>query len=88
MNYEWCVPSRKDWPVNALLVELYVRMGDLVKQNQPLLAIDIGTLAAGIPCPVSGRVAIIHASPGDELRPGELVITFEDVDPSTIPPTH
>ncbi len=59
------------------LVEWLVKEGDFVKEDQVICRVETDKAVVEIPAPVSGKVAKLHASPGEVIYVGNPLVTFE-----------
>ncbi len=63
----------------ADVLQIYVRVGDLIAIEQPLIEIETEKATLDLPSPVAGTVSAIHVRPGDTIRPGDPVLSIERV---------
>lgn len=61
---------------DAEIHEWYVAEGDLVKIDQPLVAMETAKAVVDIPSPVSGRIKKLHGKPKDIIQTGAPLIEF------------
>ena len=71
------LPDLAEGLEDAEVAEWYVAEGDQVALNQPLGEMQTAKAAVEMPSPYAGRVVRLHASPGDLVRVGEPLVTFE-----------
>ena len=71
------LPDLAEGLSDAELVEWRVAEGDKVELNQLLAEVQTSKAAVEIPSPRSGIVMRLHAQPGDLVRVGEPLVTFE-----------
>ena len=71
------LPDLAEGLEDAELVEWRVKEGDRVELNQLLGEVQTAKAAVEIPSPRSGVVVRLHAQPGDLVRVGEPLVTFE-----------
>jgi pyruvate dehydrogenase E2 component (dihydrolipoamide acetyltransferase)/2-oxoisovalerate dehydrogenase E2 component (dihydrolipoyl transacylase) len=57
-----------------------VKPGDVVKRGQGLMEVMTDKATMEVPSPVPGRVTALKAQPGDRLKIGQVVLTFEGSD--------
>lgn len=62
---------------DAEVVEWMVREGERVELNQLLGEVQTAKASVEIPSPRSGLVLRLHAQPGELVRVGEPLVTFE-----------
>ncbi len=75
------LPDLGEGLTEAEIVAWHVRVGDLVAVDQEVVEVETAKAVVGIPVPFAGRVAELHAGPGDLLAVGDTLITVSD-DPS------
>ena len=63
----------KDVPV----IELFVKVGDLVKPEDPLVSLESDKATMDVPAPQGGVVRQIHVKLGDAVSEGSLLMQFE-----------
>lgn len=61
---------------SGTVASVFVKEGDRVAKDQPLLELESEKAVATIPSPEAGTVAKIHISEGDEIRVGQLILTL------------
>jgi len=61
---------------SGTVASIFVKEGDQVTKDQPLLELESEKAVATIPSPEAGTVAKIHVSEGDEIRVGQLILTL------------
>ena len=67
-------PRRKDW--SGKLVSI-VEPGTVVEEGDTLAEVEIEKSIIVVESPTRGRVVEVHASPGDTVRPGMILVTLE-----------
>ncbi len=67
-------PRRKDW--SGKLVSI-VEPGTVVEEGDTLAEVEIEKSIIVVESPAHGRVVEVHASPGDTVRPGMILVTLE-----------
>lgn len=71
----------------AEIVAWHVSVGDQVVADQPLVSVETDKAVVEIPAPRAGRIAGLHAAPGDVLKIGAPLVEFEEgtaVDAGTV----
>lgn len=61
---------------SGVVSTIFVKVGDQVKKDQPILELESEKAVASIPSPGDGVVAAIHVKEGDEIKVGRLLITL------------
>ncbi|ENY54000.1 Dihydrolipoamide dehydrogenase [Metamycoplasma alkalescens 14918] len=60
------------------VAEVLVKVGDNVKEGQPLYFVETDKVNSEIPSPVSGKIAIVNIKSGQEIKVGDVVIEIDD----------
>jgi pyruvate/2-oxoglutarate dehydrogenase complex dihydrolipoamide acyltransferase (E2) component len=71
------LPDLAEGLVDAEIVEWKVAEGDEVEVNQALVEMFTEKVEVEIPSPHKGKVKTLHGAPGDKVRVGEPLVTFE-----------
>src|SRR5262245_31331433 len=71
------LPELGEGVYEAELVEWRVQPGDTVKRGQELAEVVTDKASMPLPAPFFGRVTELRAEPGDMLKIGEVILTFE-----------
>ena len=61
----------------VFILELLVKVGDVIARDDNLLTLETGKVALDIPTPRAGRVVEIHVTEGDTVAEGALLVTLE-----------
>ena len=64
---------------DVFILELLVRVGDMVAHDDTILTLETGKVALDIPSPHAGRVVQMHVTEGDTVDEGALLVTLESV---------
>jgi 2-oxoisovalerate dehydrogenase E2 component (dihydrolipoyl transacylase) len=72
------LPDLGEGLTEAEIVSWHVRVGDVVAVDQDVVEVETAKAVVEIPVPFAGRVAELHASPGDLLAVGAPLITVSD----------
>lgn len=64
-----------DDPVD--LAEILVKVGDVVQAEDSLVVLESAKASLEVPSPAEGKVVAIHASAGQSLNTGDLLLTLE-----------
>ncbi len=62
----------------GVVVSLFVKEGDAVAKDQPLLEIENEKAVASIPSPAAGTVVKIFVKPGDKIGVGQRLLALND----------
>ena len=61
----------------VFLLELLVKVGDVIARDDNLLTLETGKVALDIPTPRAGRVIAIPVREGDTVAEGPLLVSLE-----------
>lgn len=64
---------------NVFILELLVKIDDLIERDDNILTLETGKVALDIPSPYAGRVVAIHVTEGDIVDEGALLVTLESI---------
>ena len=62
---------------NVFILEILVKLGDILQFDENILTLETGKVALDIPSPQAGRVVKIHVIEGDTVAEGALLVTLE-----------
>lgn len=62
---------------DAEIHEWFVKEGDTVKADQPLVAMETAKAVVEVPCPHDGVIAKCHGKVGDVIKTGDALVSFE-----------
>ncbi|MGB4855148.1 MAG: lipoyl domain-containing protein [Candidatus Dechloromonas phosphoritropha] len=65
----------------VFILELLVKVGDVIARDDNVLILETGKVALDIPSPAAGRVVAIHVAEGDTVDKGALLATLEPARP-------
>src|SRR5882724_9459445 len=78
MPRPFALPDLGEGLTEAEIVKVLVSEGDVVAEDAPLLEVETDKATVEIPSPFAGRVTRIHIQPGQTVKVGEVLVTFED----------
>src|SRR5881409_3064778 len=78
MPRPFALPDLGEGLTEAEIVKVLVGEGDLVAEDAPLLEVETDKATVEIPSPFAGRVARVHIQPGQTVKVGEVLVTFDD----------
>ena len=78
MTRPFVLPDLGEGLVEAEVVRVLVKEGEVVSEDAPLLEVETDKAQVESPSPMSGRVEKIHVAPHQTVRVGEVLVTFED----------
>lgn len=62
---------------DVFVLELLVKIGDVIARDDNVLTLETGKVALDIPSPTAGRVVAIHVTAGDTVAEGTLLASLE-----------
>lgn len=62
---------------DAEIHEWFVKEGDIVHLDQPLVSMETAKAVVDVPCPQQGRIVKFFGKPGDVIKTGEPLVGFE-----------
>jgi pyruvate/2-oxoglutarate dehydrogenase complex dihydrolipoamide acyltransferase (E2) component len=62
---------------DVFVLELLVKVGDVIARDDNILTLETGKVALDIPSPAAGRVVAIHVTEGDTVVEGALLASLE-----------
>ena len=75
MSEKLIVPDIGDFE-NVEVIEILVKVGDTIKENDPIVTIESDKSSVEIPSTVSGQVDSIEVKVGDKVSKGDLLLNF------------
>ena len=63
---------------SGVIATVFVKEGDQIQKDQPVLEIESEKAVATIPAPAGGRVAKVLVKEGDEIRVGSLILVLSE----------
>jgi len=63
---------------SGVIAAVFVKEGDQVKKDQPVLELESEKAVATIPAPAAGTVTKIHVKEGDEIKVGSLILVLSE----------
>lgn len=77
MAFEFRLPDIGEGVAEGEVVRWFVKEGDLIRADDPLVSVLTDKANVEIPSPKSGRVARLHAQVGERVKVGGLLVTIE-----------
>lgn len=72
------LPDLGEGLAEAEIVEWFVRVGDTIERDQPLVSVETDKAIVEIPSPQTGRVDEILGDAGDMIQVGDPLVVFAD----------
>ena len=82
MDFDFQLPEIGEGLVEGEIVKWFVKEGDSVKENDPLVAVLTDKAEVEIPSPRSGIVSKLHATPGQKVKVHSPLVSFSNVEES------
>ncbi len=64
-------------PINGVILQIPVKEGDAVKQNDVLFVLEAMKMKTNISSPQTGKIKSIKVKVGDKIESGQMLLTFE-----------
>jgi pyruvate dehydrogenase E2 component (dihydrolipoamide acetyltransferase) len=77
MPYEFRLPDIGEGVAEGEVVQWFVKEGDSIQEDQPLVSVLTDKANVEIPSPKGGRIAKIHAAVGEKVKVGGLLVTYD-----------
>lgn len=77
MSVEFRLPDLGEGIHEGEIVEVLVSVGDRVLDGQPVMVVETDKATTEVPAPVSGVVKEIRVKPGEVVKVGTVLMTFE-----------
>ena len=78
MPRPFALPDLGEGLTEAEIVKVLVNEGDVIAEDAPLLEVETDKATVEIPSPFGGRVARVHVQPGQTVKVGEVLVTFDE----------
>lgn len=77
MAYEFRLPDIGEGVAEGEVVQWFVKEGDSVAEDGPLVSVLTDKANVEIPSPKSGKIVKLHAAVGEKVKVGGLLVTIE-----------
>ena len=71
------LPDLGEGLAEAEIVRWHVKVGDTVKVDEPMVAVETAKAVVEVPSPFTGRIKALHGNPGDVVATGAPLVEFE-----------
>ena len=78
--FRFTLPDLGEGLQEAEIVNWHVAVGDQVKVDQPLVAMETAKAVVEVPAPVAGTILALHGQPGDRIDTGAALVDFQLAD--------
>jgi len=85
--FEFRLPDIGEGVAEGEVVRWFVKVGDTVREDDPLVSVLTDKANVEIPCPKTGRVQAIHAQVGEKVKVGGLLVTIQPEGGAAASPT-
>jgi pyruvate dehydrogenase E2 component (dihydrolipoamide acetyltransferase) len=85
MATEIKLPSLGEGVESGDVLEIYVKVGDVVKPEQSLLELETDKATVAVPSPLSGKILSIAIQEGETVKVGQVIGTIEATAAATSP---
>jgi 2-oxoisovalerate dehydrogenase E2 component (dihydrolipoyl transacylase) len=75
--YRFHLPDLGEGLPDATIVEWFVKVGDSIRLDEPLISMETAKAVVEVPSPCSGRLLKIAGGPGDVIATGSVLAEFE-----------
>src|SRR5438093_1069653 len=91
MSRPFVLPDLGEGLVEAEIVRVFVKDGEVVAEDAPLLEVETDKAQVEIPSPMAGRIEKVHVAAHQTGRVGEVLVPFADTgtverQPAAAPP--
>lgn len=80
-NKSFHLPDLGEGLPDATIVEWFVKVGDIIRLDEPLVSMETAKAVVEVPAPCSGTVLKLAGAPGDVINTGAVLAEFQ-IDPS------
>ncbi|MFI5415449.1 MAG: biotin/lipoyl-containing protein, partial [Candidatus Lutacidiplasmatales archaeon] len=77
MVYEFRLPDIGEGVAEGEVVKWFVKAGDTIREDAPLVSVLTDKANVEIPSPKSGTVVALHAKEGQKVKVGGLLVTID-----------
>jgi pyruvate dehydrogenase E2 component (dihydrolipoamide acetyltransferase) len=80
------LPKLGEGADSGVVVTIFVKEGDTVAKDQPLIELENEKAIASIPAPAAGPIARVYVKPGDKLTVGQRILAIGSEAPEAAAP--
>ena len=85
MAAEFKVPELGEGVDKGDVVRVMVKEGDAIAADQPVFELETDKATIEVPSTIAGTITVVHIKEGDKVKPGQTVLTVEEVQGSKGP---
>lgn len=74
---DFILPNLGDGVAQGDVLKVLVKVGDVIKVDQPIVELETDKATIEVPSDVAGTVKEVKAKAGDKLKPGQVVLVLE-----------
>lgn len=74
------LPDLGEGLAEAEIREWYVKVGDEVQVDQPLVSMETAKAVVDVPSPQAGKIAALHGKPNEIIQTGAALVSYEGAD--------
>jgi pyruvate dehydrogenase E2 component (dihydrolipoamide acetyltransferase) len=78
--FEFKLPDLGEGIHEGEIVKWYVKIGDMIIEDEPLVDVETDKAAVTIPSPVGGKVVLLGGEVGDAVIVGEVIAVIEETE--------
>ena len=82
------LPDLGEGLAEAEIVRWHVKVGDTVKVDQPMVALETAKAVVEVPSPYTGRIKALHGNAGDVVATGAPLVEFDLQGAGAAPPAR
>src|SRR5262245_37816242 len=71
------LPDLGEGLAEAEIVRWHINVGDTVKVDQPMVAVETAKAVVEVPSPYSGKITALHGKPSDVVATGAPLVEFD-----------
>ncbi len=79
MTTEFKLPELGEDIETGDIINIMVTVGDSVTKEQPLMEIETDKAVIELPAPIDGSIKELHVKKGDNIKIGQLLVTFDEI---------
>jgi pyruvate dehydrogenase E2 component (dihydrolipoamide acetyltransferase) len=85
VSFDFKLPDIGEGVAEGEVVQWFVKEGETVREDQPLVSVLTDKANVEIPSPKSGKISKIHARVGEKVKVGGLLVSIDTQDAGGVP---